>query len=124
LNLGIVGSRKLEGSAAAYRIIHEYLVALHPDKVVSGGAVGIDNMGMEVALGLGYSEDDLIIHLPKPRSHARWDYVAALFERNSLIVEDSDELLALMVPGGSRGTEDTIEKAKRKFIFPAVVTVD
>lgn len=109
--LAIVGSRKLAGSVNAYKIIQAYLEAFRPGKVVSGGASGIDSMGMEVALGLGYSEDDLIIHLPQPKGEGRGPYIAALFERNSLVVRDCTHLLAVTVPGGSNGTRDTINKA-------------
>lgn len=109
--LAIVGSRKLAGSVNAYKIIQAYLEAFRPTKIVSGGAVGIDSMGMEVALGLGYSEDDLIVHDPKPKTFEKWDYIQALFERNGWIVRDSTHLLAVTIPGGSNGTRDTIDKA-------------
>lgn len=109
--LGIVGSRKLAGSVNAYKIIQDYIEWFKPTKVVSGGAVGIDSMAMEVALGLGYSEDDLTIHLPQPANDSRGAYIRALFERNGWIVRDSTALLAVTVPGGSNGTRDTINKA-------------
>lgn len=109
--LGIVGSRKLVGSVNAYNIIQYYIEAFHPTKVVSGGAVGIDSMAIEVALGLGYLEDDLTIHLPKPANASRGAYIRALFERNGWIVRDSTHILAVTVPGGSNGTRDTINKA-------------
>ena len=123
-SLGIVGSRSLAGNLQAYHAIHEYILAMNPDKIVSGGAGGIDSMSTEVALGLGYDEDDLIIHLPKPRSPARWDYIAALFVRNTLIVDDSDELLAIMARGGTKGTEDTLHKAEIKGITRYVIYID
>ena len=93
------------------KIIQDYIVAMKPDKVVSGGASGVDSMAIEVALGLGYSEDDLIIHLPQPENPGRAAYVFALFERNGWIVRDSDKVLAITVPGGSNGTNNTIQKA-------------
>jgi predicted Rossmann fold nucleotide-binding protein DprA/Smf involved in DNA uptake len=110
--LGIVGSRKLKGSLRAYQIIQSYIEALKPDQITSGGAIGIDNMGMEVALALGYTEDQLIIHLPKPRDKSRSSYIAACFVRNTLIAQDCHDLLALMPPGGSSGTLDTVQKAR------------
>ena len=109
--LGIVGSRALEGSVNAYKIIQDYIEAFKPDKIASGGARGIDNMAIEVALALGYSEDDLIIHLPQPENPGRAAYIFALFERNTWIVRDSDKILAITVPGGSSGTQNTIDKA-------------
>lgn len=111
--LGIVGSRALRDNVRAYRIIHEHILAIQPDKIISGGARGIDTMCMEVALGLGYDWDDLIEFLPQPEEHGG-NYIRALFARNTDIADQSDILLALMVPGGSHGTEDTIKKAKRR----------
>lgn len=124
LVLGIVGSRVLEGNDRAYRIIHEYLSALRPGKVVSGGARGIDRMGVEVALGMGYSEDQIIWHLPEPRSTSRWDYIAACFARNTLIVDDSTDVLAIMVPGGSSGTLDTVKKARDRGVSAYIIYVE
>lgn len=118
MNLGIVGSRKFGdtrtpyyGSVNAYKIIQDYIEAFWPKKIVSGGAIGIDNMGMEVALALGYSEDDLIIHLPQPKGPGTGAYIRALFERNGWVVRDSTHVLAITVPGGSNGTRDTLKKA-------------
>jgi len=111
--LGIVGARKLAGSIRAYQIIQGYIEALKPDKIVSGGAVGIDRMSIEVALALGYDEEkDIIQHLPKPRDQSRASYIAACFVRNTLIAQDCHDLLALMPPGGSSGTMDTVQKAR------------
>lgn len=124
ISLGIVGSRALEGNLRAYTVIHEYISALRPDQIVSGGARGIDNMSVEVALGMGYDEDDITIHLPKPRSQARADVIASYFARNTLIVEDSTDLLAIMVRGGSSGTMDTVRKAQAKPISAFVIYVD
>jgi hypothetical protein len=112
MNLGIVGSRKLVGSVNAYKIIQDYITAFKPDKIVSGGAVGVDSMAAEVALALGYIEEEtLIIHLPQPKEDSRAAYIRACFERNGWIVRDSTHVLAVTVPGGSNGTRDTIKKA-------------
>jgi len=101
--LGIVGARKLAGSIRAYQIIQGYIEAL----------VGIDRMSIEVALALGYDEEkDIIQHLPKPRDQSRASYIAACFVRNTLIAQDCHDLLALMPPGGSSGTMDTVQKAR------------
>lgn len=116
MKLGIVGSRKLEGSVNAYKIIQAYIESFQPEKIISGGAIGIDSMAVEVAVGLGYVlgdevNDDILIHYPKPKGPGTGAYIRALFERNGWIVRDSDSILAVTLPGGSNGTRDTIKKA-------------
>lgn len=114
--LGIVGSRKLADSVNAYKIIQAYIQDFQPTKIVSGGAIGIDSMAVEVAVGLGYvlgdeEHDDILVHYPQPANDSRGAYIRALFERNGWIVRDSTHVLAVTVPGGSNGTRDTINKA-------------
>ena len=66
LVLAVVGSCCLEGEIEAYRTIQTWLEKLKPRRVISGGAVGIDTMTIEVCemLGIPWSEE-----LPKTR---RW----------------------------------------------------
>ncbi len=76
-----------------------------PGTVVSGGAQGADSLGMQYANCKG---------IPIRRFLPEWDKYgkSAGFIRNQTIVDNCDMVLAFW-DGKSRGTADTIEKAKR-----------
>ncbi len=75
------------------------------DKIVSGGAVGADSLG-------GRFADDYEIE--KEVFKPEWDKYgkSAGFIRNQTIVDNCDMVLAFW-DGESRGTADTIDKAKK-----------
>jgi hypothetical protein len=72
--------------------------------VVSGGAHGVDSQAEDHARGCGLR---VVSHKPDYAAHGK----RAPLERNTLIVNDCDELHAWPAPW-SRGTWDTIRKAR------------
>ena len=100
MRIGIVGSRDYKDMKRVYFYVSE----LPKDTViVSGGARGVDWEAENAAKVFGLQT---IIH------RADWDVNGKLagFLRNSLIVNDSDCIVAFW-DGQSRGTLDTIQKA-------------
>lgn len=106
MRLAIVGSTKLVGSIAAWRVINEVLDRYEPDVVVSGGAVGIDQMAAEMARKRGI---EVVEHLPKTQ---RWH--DGFKPRNLLIANDCDALVRIAKRGattyGSGWTRDRAEE--------------
>jgi hypothetical protein len=134
--LSIVGSRCLEGNAAAQRAVlqavEEWRDRCGPRlEIVSGGAEGIDQMAERVASALGVRK---MIFLPdakalkaanatspsKARYEARWAVFAA---RNRRIVGRCTHLLRIYCPGsegwGSGWTEREALRAGR-VIVPSI----
>lgn len=114
--VGIVGSRdypELELVVAYVRKLPKNTT------VVSGGARGVDNTAQDCAIDHGYK---VITHRPKGDKPGAWH------ARNSLIVRDSDRLVAFIAfcakceqgtcpyNGYTHGTMDTIKKAHTKGI--------
>jgi len=89
---------------------------LEPDKVISGGAEGIDTLAEKTAVALGYTEADgtMVVHRPKFR---RWE-PDGFKARNVLIAKDCTHLLRIYRPGsktyGSGWTADYAERIGRK----------
>lgn len=114
MRIGIVGSRTFTD----YDLMTEAFDALVGSlisAVVSGGAAGADSLGSRLATERAIP---LIEHLP---DKAGYGWPRAAFERNSLIVRDSDLLLAFFGPGeppsvNKSGTMDTVRKAIAKRI--------
>lgn len=77
-----------------------------PDTIVSGGALGADTYAREFAKKKGLK---LIEYFPDYDKYGR----RAPLERNKLIVEECDCLLAFW-DGKSRGTKFTLDYAKEK----------
>lgn len=124
IRIGIVGSRQYTNKERVSHIIdmaikefgHENLT------IVSGGARGADTLGKNVALEkqLTYEE-----YNPAHENHNEYSVLPErffnkpynpgnYFERNSLIAESVDYLIAF-VPEGvkSNGTMDTVRKVKK-----------
>lgn len=80
--------------------------------IISGGARGVDAWAIEEAALLGFATGEI---------HAEWDKYGkgAGFKRNKDIVLTADEVIAFW-DGKSKGTLDTIQKA-RKFCTPVTV---
>lgn len=106
MKIGIVGSRTFEEYTAMSDFIKEKIDLGDYDTVVSGGAVGADNLAERFARENGLR---MIVHSPE------WNRFGnnAGFIRNSKIVEESDIIFAFW-DGRSRGTADTMEKARRQ----------
>lgn len=106
--LGFVGSRGFSDIKLARKVIFMILKRFKKFTPVSGGAKGADTICVDICEKMGMKP---IIFLPE------WDKYgkSAGFRRNSQIVDESDALIAFW-DGKSRGTLDSINKAKEKGI--------
>lgn len=92
------------------------LAARCPDAIlVSGGALGVDTVAAAAGRVAGLT---VVEHLP---DYARYGRYLAPLERNSRIVNDCDRLVAFW-DGESKGTLDSIEKAKARGLLVHVFT--
>jgi len=100
--IGVIGSRSFDD----YKLLKNILSKFLPFKLVSGGAIGADLLAERFAI-----ENNLLkeIFLPDWNKYGK----RAGFIRNSLIVKNSDAIIAFW-DGFSKGTKDTIEKARKK----------
>jgi len=99
--IAIVGSRSYADLAG----VVDYVNALPNDaEVISGGARGVDSTAERAAISRGLKVTSI---------RAEWEKFgkAAGFIRNSTIVDSCDRVVAFW-DGKSRGTLDTITKAK------------
>lgn len=112
MKVAIVGSR----GYARLNQVREYVHSLPKGTVVvSGGALGVDRMAEEAAKERGL---DTLIYLPD------WDKgKGAGFVRNSAIVKACDRMVAFW-DGKSRGTLDSINKAKKAGKAVLIVQAD
>lgn len=113
MEVGVVGARK-RNTHQDKQLIKEIIVSQmrkYQIHLVSGGCPkGADKFAEELAdeLQLGIS-----IHYPDiKRPCETWEYAKACYERNSLIANECDILIAL--PGDSGGTWDTIRKVEKQ----------
>jgi len=124
--LGIVGSRVWTGKSGQIwnpKIINpkefvfkkmDAYVAKHgkPSMVYSGGAKGADKYGVEWAESRGIKFKEYLPDGPESAKVLMNEgYIPALFHRNSLVVKNSDRIVAFW-DKKSRGTLDTLTKAK------------
>lgn len=100
MKLAIIGSRMCPA------VDIEAQLKSIPDTIVSGGAVGADTYAREFARKKGLK---LIEFFPDYEKYGR----GAPLERNKLIVEECDCLLAFW-DGKSRGTKYTLDYAKER----------
>lgn len=112
--VGIVGSRSFVDEERGVRIMRNFVDWLSRDRsiiidrVASGGAVGVDS----IAVAFAKTEDiPCTEFLPDSAVRSPDRY----YQRNQLIVDASDILLAVW-DEESRGTLDTVKRAKRKGI--------
>ena len=90
------------------------------DKVITGGAIGVDQLGARWA-----REKGIPVLICKP--NWKRDGKRAGFIRNSLMIamldkKEGDMLLAIW-DGKSRGTNDTIEKAKKEGVGISITKI-
>lgn len=107
-NVAVIGSRNFDD----YELLKNYLDERF-DKIkyiVSGGASGGDELGRRYAEERGLP---VIIFYPRWRDKNGIFSRAAGFIRNQEIVKNSDVVIAFMQKGGSKGTQNSIEIAKR-----------
>lgn len=107
MRLGIVGSRR-RNSSEDKKIVRKKILELKPDMLVSGGCKqGADRFAEELA-------DELRIPItvfnPRFHSHPKnyFGRVEAYYERNRMIANLSEYLIALVAPDRKGGTENTI----------------
>lgn len=112
--VAIVGSRSLNDSLEAKRKVEHLVSMLDPenDIVVTGGADGIDTFAEDAARSFGVGV--LVFRpIPPPKDkRTRAGYIAALFERNTRIIDWSTEVHAFW-DERSNGTADSINKAEK-----------
>jgi len=106
MKLAIAGSRTFNDYGKLAVTIHNHFYFVQIREIISGGAKGADFLAKKYAqqhLNIKYKE------FP-----AEWDKYgkSAGFIRNQTIVDNCDMLLVFW-DGLSRGTQDTIEKAKK-----------
>jgi thiamine pyrophosphate-dependent acetolactate synthase large subunit-like protein len=115
IKIGIVGSRR-RNTEKDKQIVKNAVMHFSTKEcelvLVSGGCPkGADRFAEELAKELNLP---IKIHYPdksKLEEDTRWAYTKIYFERNTLIAQDCDILLALPAPDRKGGTEDTIKKA-------------
>lgn len=106
MRLSIVGGRNFNDYALLASTIFNNLCPLDfITEIISGGAKGADTLGADFA-----ENNDI----PLKIFPAEWDKYgkSAGFIRNQTIIDNCDVVLAFW-NGESKGTADTIEKAKR-----------
>lgn len=108
--IGVVGSRTFRDYSKLETVLEKFL----PFILVSGGARGADSLAKWFAVKHKLVR---IIYTPNWKKYGR----AAGFVRNTKIINDSDMLIAFW-DGKSKGTKDSIEKARIKNI--PIVFVD
>lgn len=104
--VGIVGCRKFKDYDIFKEKIQEWIIENGQiNKIISGGASGVDSLAEQYATEF---DIELVIHKPD------WDKYgnAAGPKRNTLIVNDSDKLIAFPSKS-SKGTWDSVRKAKK-----------
>jgi len=114
MKIGIVGSRNFDKYGLMEEVALNYINSEYTT-IISGGAKGADRLAERLALHLDL---DMIVH------KAHWELYGKRAGpiRNQKIVDDSDALLAFPSKAG-RGTQITIDMAKRKGI-PVYVIED
>lgn len=103
MRIVIVGGRDFTD----YKLLCSYLDQLHTEDItciISGGAAGADSLAERYAKYYGIPME---VYKPDWHTHGK----AAGFLRNQTIVNHCDKVLAFW-DGKSRGTADTIAKAK------------
>lgn len=112
--IGIVGAR-VRNTEDDFNIVRDKLLAITESipssfMIVSGGcAKGADRFAELLTGG------KIRIHFPVVRPNmTRWEYRKACYDRNTLIAEDSDQMIACVAPDRKGGTEDTIKKFCKK----------
>jgi len=117
--IGIVGSRRRNTPQDKLALLEEFKkIYENGDKICSGGCKqGGDRFAEEIAKTLGLTEENggLIIHRPRkvPKGSPYWVHVEAFHDRNSLIAEECDILLAVVADDRKGGADNTVTKAKK-----------
>ena len=116
MKLAIVGSKLLENSETARKVIDEILDVEKPSLVISGGCDGIDKMAVEEARKKGIECKEF---LPEVR---RWNGKGKVGfkERNLQIAKECDKLYRIYnrntTTYGSGWTADMVEKLGKRVV--------
>ena len=79
--------------------------------VITGGAEGPDRWAEQAARARGI---EVVVYLPDLDGvQARWQAAERFYSRNQRIVDNSDMLIAFVMPDRTGGTENTIRRAVR-----------
>lgn len=117
MNIAIIGSRSISITPETmWKYINDRIDCSTIDSIVSGGAKGIDSTANELA-----KEHNIKTLIFRPR-YDLYPYRQAPLMRNISIVENSDILFAFW-DGKSKGTEFTINKARKKGIKTHVIYI-
>ena len=106
MKIAIVGSRTFDDYGLLSKTIFDYLAPIDSTThIISGGAKGADALGEKFAYR---NNTKLTVY------RAEWDKYgkSAGFLRNQTIIDNCDMVVAFW-DGKSKGTADTINKAKR-----------
>lgn len=112
MKIGIVGYRYFNDYTLFKQCIIEYLKELEIDiedeelTIISGGASGTDSLAKK------FSIDNNIDFTEYPAEWHKYGSPQAAYIRNQKIVDDSELIIAFLHPQ-SRGTYDTINRAKK-----------
>ena len=113
VKVGIVGSRSITSSEYVFSVLDFYLSRLLEENevvVVSGDQKkGVDGYAKT------YAEERGLKYIGFPPRYDLYHVKRAPLERNTEIVNESDYLIAIQ-ENNSRGTQDSIDKAKKKGI--------
>jgi len=109
MRLAIIGSRSFDNydllSSILWDLLHVRRGDIPQDIIISGGARGADSLAKK------YAEEEKLEYIEYPAEWSKYGKSAG-FIRNQLIVDNCDMVLTFW-DGESRGTADTIEKAKK-----------
>lgn len=113
VRVGIVGSRSITNSEYVFSVLDFYLSRLLEENevvIVSGDQKkGVDGYAKT------YAEKRGLKYIGFPPRYDLYHVKRAPLERNTEIVNESDYLIAIQ-ENNSRGTQDSIDKAKKKDI--------
>ena len=114
MKLAIIGSRTFtDFNLAEYYFLRYYNQYQQELEIVSGGAKGADSLAKQLAEKYKLK---LTEHLPDYAKHSN---IAPLV-RNQLIINDAEEIICFW-DGDSRGSRDSLRKAKDKGIPTFIV---
>jgi len=112
--IGVVGGRDFNDKIKFYEAmvwhIAEHDYGWEDVVIVSGGATGVDTMAEQFAHK--FCSEKPVIYRPDPSIIEARGFAVAAKERNQLIVNRSDYIIAFW-DGKSRGTRDTINRAAK-----------
>jgi len=118
--IGIVGTRQRDTEEDYHDVLDVFKIVYDDgDIICSGGCKkGGDRFAEIIAGNMRMTEENgrLIIHRPKPvpKGSPKWAFAKVNYERNTLVANDSDILIACIAINRKGGTEDTIKKFLKK----------